>query len=76
MRRIIEYYFQFLGGIDIKNLHMNEILKDKDDISIYKSLLSWINSGSHSSFDDLYYVDSDDSLLEKYLILPFEYATT
>lgn len=69
MRRIIEYYFQFLGGIDIKNLHTNEIFKDKDDISIYKSLLSWVNSGSHSSFDDLFYVDTDDSLLEKYLIL-------
>lgn len=69
MRRIIEYYFQFLGGINIKNLHINGILKDKDDSSIYKSLLSWVNSGSHSSFDDLFYVDSDDSLLEKYLIV-------
>ena len=69
MRRIIEYYFQFLGGIDIKNLHISNLLKDKDDVSIYKSLLSWVNSGSHSSFDDLFYVDSDDSLLEKYLIV-------
>ncbi|QTQ12202.1 AAA family ATPase [Treponema parvum] len=69
MRRIIEYYFQFLGGIDIKNLHTSKILKDKDDIAIYRSLLSWVNSGSHSSFDDLFYVDSDDSLLEKYLIV-------
>lgn len=69
MRRIIEYYFQFLGGIDIKNLHTSEILKDKDDISIYKSLMSWINAGSHSTFDDLYYVESDDSMLEKCLIV-------
>lgn len=69
MRRIIEYYFQFLGGIDIKNLHTSEILKDKDDISIYKSLMSWINAGSHSTFEDLYYVESDDSMLEKYLIV-------
>lgn len=69
MRRIIEYYFQFLEGIDIKNLHISNLLKDKDDVSIYKSLLSWVNSGSHSSFDDLFYVDSDDSLLEKYLIV-------
>lgn len=69
MRRIIEYYFQFLGGIDIKNLHTSEILKNKDDISIYKSLMSWINAGSHSTFEDLYYVESDDSMLEKYLIV-------
>ena len=31
--------------------------------------MSWINAGSHSTFEDLYYVESDDSMLEKYLIV-------
>lgn len=64
MRRILEYYFQFLGGIDIKNLHKNIILKNKSDISIYRSLMSWVNSGSHSTFDDCFYVENDSTMLK------------
>lgn len=67
MRRILEYYFQFLGGIDIKNLHKNIILKNKSDISIYRSLMSWVNSGSHSTFDDCFYVENDSTMLKQYM---------
>lgn len=67
MRRILEYYFQFLSGIDIKNLHKNIILKNKSDISIYRSLMSWVNSGSHSTFDDCFYVENDSTMLKQYM---------
>ena len=63
MRRILENYFSILG-------------KDKDDIiiksfstveeqMICRSLLSWINDGSHTIFDDLY-VDSNTDSIERY----------
>lgn len=49
MRRIIEYYFKFLGGEDLNLYHT----KFPDgERQVFKSLISWINAGSHSSFDD------------------------
>lgn len=49
MRRIVEYYFRFLGGKDI-----SQFLPQFPDgeRQIFKSLISWMNSGSHSAFDD------------------------
>ena len=49
MRRIIEYYFCFLGGKELSTFH-----KDFPDgeRQIFKSLISWAHAGSHSAFDD------------------------
>ena len=48
-RRIIEYYFSFLGGEDINQFHT----KFPDgERQVFKALISWANSGSHSTFDD------------------------
>lgn len=49
MRRIIEYYFKFLGGEDLSKFHRQF---PDGDRQIFKSLISWMNSGSHSAFDD------------------------
>lgn len=63
MRRIVENYFQIFGGIS-----PNDILKKFDnfeDRKICRSLLSWVNNGSHSMSDDLF-VEIADSQLERY----------
>lgn len=49
MRRIIEYYFGFLGGNDLSLFH--KCFPDGEK-QIFKSLISWTNAGSHSAFDD------------------------
>lgn len=49
MRRIVEYYFRFLGGKDINQFHRQF---PDGERQIFKSLISWMNSGSHSAFDD------------------------
>lgn len=49
MRRIIEHYFKFLGGEDLSKFHLQF---SDGDRHIFKSLISWMNSGSHSAFDD------------------------
>jgi wobble nucleotide-excising tRNase len=63
MRRIIENYFKILGDY-------NKVIIDKfDDYEeqmICKSLLSWINDGSHSISDDLY-IEIQDNTIDKYL---------
>lgn len=65
MRRILEYYFKILGG---KNLHDLSNEFSDGERQVFKSLISWTNSGSHSSFDDFsatpYLFD-----VEKYLIV-------
>ena len=63
MRRIVENYFQIFGGIS-----PNDILNKFDnfeDKKICRSLLSWVNSGSHSMADDLF-VEIADGQLERY----------
>ena len=52
MRRIIEYYFKFLGGISQDEIE--EKFHGIDRI-ICKSLFAWMNDGSHSIDDDLHY---------------------
>lgn len=49
MRRIIEFYFKFLA-----NLNEIELINKFDGIekNICKSLISWINVGSHEILDD------------------------
>jgi wobble nucleotide-excising tRNase len=50
MRRILEYYFNIIGGLDYEK-SINEF--DGEEKIIFKSLFSWINDGSHFINDDL-----------------------
>ncbi|MBA4239296.1 MAG: hypothetical protein C0448_01120 [Sphingobacteriaceae bacterium] len=63
MRRIIENYFKLLGKYGDDDL----ILKfgTKEEQEICRSLISWINDGSHSINDDLY-VELQDMTVETY----------
>ncbi len=63
MRRIIENYFKLLGKYGDDDL----ILKfgTKEEQEICRSLISWINDGSHSVNDDLY-VELQDRTVETY----------
>jgi wobble nucleotide-excising tRNase len=63
LRRILEYYFNLLGGIDYKELCSSFEGNEK---LIFKALCSWIHGGSHYASDDLY-VSVDDSTLQSYL---------
>ncbi|MBO5155557.1 MAG: AAA family ATPase [Prevotella sp.] len=66
MRRILENYFKVLGGIT-----MDVILEKFDNLeerTICRSLLSWVNDGSHSLSDALFVEMSDDQL-ERYKIV-------
>lgn len=63
LRRILEYYFNILGGLDYEDA----ISKfEGEEQIIFKSLVSWINDGSHFINDDLVvYVEPET--IEKYL---------
>ncbi len=63
LRRILENYFKILGGIDLNDLNAKF---DGQEKLICKSLISWVNDGSHFSHDDLY-VSISDSMIEPYL---------
>jgi wobble nucleotide-excising tRNase len=63
LRRILEYYFKILGGID------PDMICEKfqgEEKFICKSLFSWINDGSHSAFEDAY-ISIEDGSTEIYL---------
>jgi len=64
MRRILEYYFNILGNLD----YAVEALKkfEGEEKLICKSLVGWINDGSHFINDDLA-VTVDSSDIHKYL---------
>ena len=63
MRRILENYFSILGkNIDERIINSFETTEDK---MICRSLISWINDGSHSIPDDLY-IDSYTDSIERY----------
>lgn len=49
MRRIIEHYFSLLGGMDLRKFHLGF---PDGERQVFKSLISWANTGSHSAFDD------------------------
>lgn len=49
MRRIVEYYFKFLGGNDLNKFHLQF---PDGERQIFKSLITWANAGSHPAFDD------------------------
>lgn len=62
MRRVIEYYFQTIGRVDERSL-VAEF--SGDDQIVVKSFFSWVNEGSHSLFDGLYFAPTSTST-EKY----------
>lgn len=62
MRRILEHYFMVIGNINYEKC-IDEI--EGSDKIICKSLVSLINEGSHSIFDDFIFAP-DDSDIENY----------
>lgn len=62
MRRILENYFKFLGNIDLDSLEEQFELEDKMRC---RSLISWINDGSHFISEDLY-VEANEDVVERY----------
>lgn len=65
MRRILEHYFKILGGVDFDDLC--EKFEGQDKI-VCRSLLSWVNDGSHYSHDDAYYAFGDDVIAAQLVI--------
>ncbi len=63
MRRILENYFKFFGGIEPREVCSR--LQGKDQM-ICNSLLSWVNDGSHYAQDDIY-VSLDQGAVQSYL---------
>ena len=63
LRRILEYYFRILGGIDFDAVY--EKFADNEKV-VYKTLIAWVQNGSRSIFDDVY-VSSNDQSPEIYL---------
>ena len=62
MRRILEAYFTILGDLDFAAICEKFEGQEKQ---ICRSLFSWVHSGSHSTFDDLY-VSIDESQIAWY----------
>lgn len=64
MRRILEYYYGFLGDTNLRKLPM----KFPDgERQICKSLISWAHAGSHAMFDDYSCTVTNTEGLMKYL---------
>lgn len=63
MRRIIENYFKILGKYGDDALIKK--FGDKQEQEICRSLICWINDGSHSINDDLY-VEHQGDVIDKY----------
>jgi wobble nucleotide-excising tRNase len=63
MRRIIENYFKILGKYGDDDLIKN--FDNHQEQEICRSLICWINDGSHSIPDDLF-VEQNDATIEKY----------
>lgn len=63
LRRILEYYFNIIGGLDYEK-SIDEF--EGEEKIIFKSLFSWINDGSHFINDDLV-VYTEPETIEKQL---------
>jgi wobble nucleotide-excising tRNase len=63
LRRILDYYFKILGGIDFDDICSKFEGREK---VICNSLFSWAHDGSHFAQDDLY-VSEGDSSIDTYL---------
>lgn len=68
LRRILENYFKILGGIDLQDLWEHF---DGDEAIHCRSLISWVNDGSHFAHDDLYVV-IDEPMVASYLKVFFK----
>ena len=64
MRRILDHYFTFYGNTNLSQLPLK--LKNEDP-SLVRSLLSWINAGSHGHFEDFSYVPPMSDGIQRYL---------
>lgn len=64
MRRILEHYYKYYGGINLNKIPEKI---DKNEKIIARSLISWINDGSHSCFDDFFYCPASEYTVEQYL---------
>ena len=63
MRRIIENYFKLLGKLGDDDLIQKFPSQEEKDIC--RSLISWINDGSHSISDDLF-IENQTRTIEQY----------
>lgn len=63
MRRIIENYFKILGKYGDDQLIQK--FKTSEEQQLCRSLISWINDGSHSIPDDIF-IELQDDATEKY----------
>lgn len=63
MRRILENYFKFFGGVDPREICSRMPGKEQ---MICSSLLSWVNDGSHYAQDDVY-ISLDYGAVQNYL---------
>ncbi len=63
MRRIIEFYFKLLGKYGDDDLIRK--FNTKEEQEICRSLICWINDGSHSINDDLF-IELQDRTVENY----------
>jgi len=59
MRRILEHYFKILGGVDFDELC--EKFEGREKL-VCRSLLSWVNDGSHFSHDDAHFAFGKDAI--------------
>lgn len=64
MRRILEQYYKYYGGVSLRDIP-NKV--DGDYKWIVRSLISWVNAGSHSGFDDVFCSPLSEGSVEKYL---------
>lgn len=62
MRRILENYFKFFGNISIDELENKFQFEEK---LICRSLISWINDGSHYISEDLY-IENNEDIVHRY----------
>ncbi|GAB3040137.1 AAA family ATPase [Spirosoma pulveris] len=63
LRRILEYYFNIIGGLDYEDC-INKF--EGEEKIICKSLVAWINDGSHFINDDLI-VHTEHEEIQRYL---------
>jgi wobble nucleotide-excising tRNase len=64
MRRIIENYFKILGKYDYTDLFA-KFQDSPEEQEICRSMVCWINDGSHTIPDDLF-IQAHDDIKEKY----------
>jgi wobble nucleotide-excising tRNase len=65
MRRILEHYFKILGGVDFDELC--EKFEGRDKV-VCRSLLSWVNDGSHFSHDDVHFAFGQEAIDDQLVI--------